>query len=149
MIKALFHITRPGYRPGEIRERSYGQALITDGFDLSNDANGEFSREAIRREHYPGKPCRLNSSFAFESEQAAREYKRLMRRDSEAIYMVRFVDNTEPIHRVFWGLWKDDLAGPMRTATAHEFWRSTGPDHSDAVEVFAETDLEILDVLSA
>ena len=59
-----YHVFIPGLTQGYIRQKgAYGKTLADDGLSETNDPFQEYLREMVRREHFPSKPSRLNSSF--------------------------------------------------------------------------------------
>jgi hypothetical protein len=142
MRKTYFHLTHPSYKPGDVKEPSFGDKVLADPQMTKDDPLREHYRERVRQARFTDKPSRLKSNFVFESLNDAREYRASSRRLHDVIYEVEFVDETKAMHRACCTQPWDRYEGGMLDHEAHMYWHK--PETYGIVEVFAESDLRII-----
>jgi len=137
-----FHVSFDSHSPGDVKPAgTYWNGVLAAGQSQTNDPDGEFLREAVRAQHFPGLPSRTRASFVFET-QADAEFFRNHLRPGATIYRVRFEDETVPRHRVTYTAFQPASGIPMQLQ-AMEFWNGSLLYGSN-IEVFAETDIVFL-----
>lgn len=138
--RLYYHVTHRAHSPGEIKPRgTFGKSLMKE--DVADEL-GERLREEVRFEHYPHLPSRFNSSFVFENIEDAVLFRDGFR-PGASIYRVRFVEDPPALHRVCYTAWQPH---PNPLYLAHQFWGNP-PIYDTRTELFAEVDIEVVDVV--
>lgn len=131
MTQSYYHLSSANLAVGStINPGALGRLLQKYPFQPQNGViawrlSAELIFEMIRREHYPGRPSRLDSCFLFTSREDAIANWRVMG-IVHRMYRVEMVDENAPRHIADFALWRDPEPNadfiPAKIASAHAYW---------------------------